>query len=468
MAQKRYLDFYSPRSTQLLNDRWIDIIGPGIYEGLELVALIDSPTSVRLTPGKLVTNDGVVIEETEELSIPGLFPPSASGFRSNYAIVCQYRWEEYDPDEGEVPVASFLAIEGELTFLSSPVSFDSFTFEDNQILIGYVAIPYGSTRIEQDMIYQPGVARAKLGEFIVGRSPEEEGIYTYSKIGVGGTPPESESMFVLDGIIVGPDYRATEDLHLMTKRDVNDYVGGTSAWIKIGTTIHYPEGPVGINKAEPESGMKFHVVGDVKFEGSLTVTGSLLSASINASLVDSGTLQSARIPNLDAGKVTTGTFAVDRIPNLSADKITSGTFSINRIPGLSAGKITSGIFDIDRIPDLNAEKIISGTLPAGRGTTTGNSVNSFLKYTGHTKQWGCLYGGSTLPDHNPILNYSGYFRATQIFEAAGGNARRVITQQGGNIPFGALSLTGSGATATLTCNYVQANTQVRTPKIILT
>jgi hypothetical protein len=48
----------------------------------------------------------------------------------------------------------------------------------------------------------------------------------------------------------------------------------------------------------------------------------------NATAINSGTLDVARIPNLDAAKVTTGTLATARIPSLDASKITTGT--INR------------------------------------------------------------------------------------------------------------------------------------------
>ena len=79
-----------------------------------------------------------------------------------------------------------------------------------------------------------------------------------------------------------------------------------------------------------------------------------------------GTLATARIPNLDANKITTGTFDTDRIPNLSANKITSGVFGTARIPDLNANKITSGTLGTARIPNLSANKITSDTLNTGR------------------------------------------------------------------------------------------------------
>ena len=51
----------------------------------------------------------------------------------------------------------------------------------------------------------------------------------------------------------------------------------------------------------------------------------------NASDINSGTLNVARIPNLAASKVNSGTFDIARIPNLSASKVTSGTFARARI-----------------------------------------------------------------------------------------------------------------------------------------
>jgi hypothetical protein len=46
-----------------------------------------------------------------------------------------------------------------------------------------------------------------------------------------------------------------------------------------------------------------------------------------ASAIVSGTLNTARIPNLDASKITAGTFNPARIPNLDASKITAGTLT---------------------------------------------------------------------------------------------------------------------------------------------
>jgi hypothetical protein len=80
----------------------------------------------------------------------------------------------------------------------------------------------------------------------------------------------------------------------------------------------------------------------------------------------SGTLATARIPNLSADKITSGVLADAIIPNLAASKITSGAFDVDRIPTMSADKIMSGVFGTARIPDLNASKITEGTLSSAR------------------------------------------------------------------------------------------------------
>ena len=109
-------------------------------------------------------------------------------------------------------------------------------------------------------------------------------------------------------------------------------------------------------------------------------------ADIDASLVTSGVLDLARIPNLPASRTTTGSFATGRIPSLDANKITSGVFAsgripsptsiaasiitglldLTRIPSLPASQTTTGSFHTGRIPNLDANKITTGVLDAGR------------------------------------------------------------------------------------------------------
>ena len=92
------------------------------------------------------------------------------------------------------------------------------------------------------------------------------------------------------------------------------------------------------------------------------------SKTWDASDITSGTLDSARIPNLPASKITSGTLGVDRIPSLPTTKITSGAgpFASGVIPDLDASKITTGKFGVDRLPDLDASKITTGKFGVDR------------------------------------------------------------------------------------------------------
>jgi hypothetical protein len=77
-----------------------------------------------------------------------------------------------------------------------------------------------------------------------------------------------------------------------------------------------------------------------------------------ASAIVSGTLDTARIPNLDAAKITTGTFNTARIPNLNADKITAGT--LTRPISTSSACTITGQLNVQSIQATNASYGING------------------------------------------------------------------------------------------------------------
>lgn len=65
--------------------------------------------------------------------------------------------------------------------------------------------------------------------------------------------------------------------------------------------------------------------------GELIVDGSITSDHISANKISASKIKVDEI-NIGAAQITSGTIATARIPNLSADKITSGTINIGRIP----------------------------------------------------------------------------------------------------------------------------------------
>lgn len=101
--------------------------------------------------------------------------------------------------------------------------------------------------------------------------------------------------------------------------------------------------------------------------GGCTIRDGMLE--IDGANIKSGTINSARIPNLSADKITSGTLdaSVVTVKNLNAENITTGTLNVNRIPNLSAGKITSGTLDASKVTvtNLDASNINTGTLTVG-------------------------------------------------------------------------------------------------------
>jgi len=142
--------------------------------------------------------------------------------------------------------------------------------------------------------------------------------------------------------------------------------GTLSQWIDINTNdIHYSAGNVGIGKT-PDSGKKLDVDGTVKattFEGE----GSALTA-LNATNIASGTLDVARVPDLDAAKITTGTLDAARVPDLDAAKITTGTLDAARVPVPTT--FTAATFSGDVTVDTTTFHVDTTNDRVGIGTTS--------------------------------------------------------------------------------------------------
>ena len=145
--------------------------------------------------------------------------------------------------------------------------------------------------------------------------------------------------------------------------------------------------------------------------GGCTISNGVLN--VGAANITSGTIATARIPNLSADKITAGVIDVDRIPNLNANKITVGTLNADRIPNISANKITSGTIDASAVTvtNLNASNITSGTLNVNRLSssviTTGNFSSKELSTGNLTVTGGSKLGFWTVTSSGGLTCGSG-------------------------------------------------------------
>ncbi len=100
MAQTRIHDYRSPRSSSDLNRKFVGLVAPGIYRGFHV-----SMTGL-LSPGILLTNEGVRIEETEPVQLT--LTPNTAGLQRRDIVVCEHEYQPTVP----APVAVFRVITG--------------------------------------------------------------------------------------------------------------------------------------------------------------------------------------------------------------------------------------------------------------------------------------------------------------------------------------------------------------------
>lgn len=157
--------------------------------------------------------------------------------------------------------------------------------------------------------------------------------------------------------------------------------------------------------------------------GGCTMTDGVLS--VDAANIKSGTIDSARVGNLNASKITAGTFSADRIPNLSANKITSGT--------IDASVVT--------VTNLNASNITSGTISTGVLSSSVITTNNFSSKTLSTGNLSVTNGGNiglwTVNSNNYLYAISGNYgvslSATAVSHGQGGSTTWVnIVKAGQN------------------------------------
>ena len=154
----------------------------------------------------------------------------------------------------------------------------------------------------------------------------------------------------------------------------SNYVANTS-----GMSINLSNGAIDSKNFKLDSSGNVSVTGYIHATsgsiGGCNISNGLLQ--IAAARITSGTLDSARIPNLSADKITTGTLDASRVTvkNIDASKITSGTISTAR---LDSSVITTSNFSAQNI---NANKITAGSINANNGITIGGfTIGNYSLY----------------------------------------------------------------------------------------
>jgi len=100
MVQKRIHDYRGPRSSENLNGHLLGVFPPGVYEGFQV-----NPDG-SVSPGMLITPEGIRIEETEPFSVPQpVADPDSPRFD---LVVCVHEYEKTVP----APPALFTTVPG--------------------------------------------------------------------------------------------------------------------------------------------------------------------------------------------------------------------------------------------------------------------------------------------------------------------------------------------------------------------
>jgi len=108
MAQKRTHDYRGPRSSENLNGHFVGVVPHGVYEGFQVAS------DGSVSPGMLITPEGIRIEETEAFSVP---QPVADPIHARIdLVVCIHEYEKTVP----APPAQFTTVPGEPAAAPTP------------------------------------------------------------------------------------------------------------------------------------------------------------------------------------------------------------------------------------------------------------------------------------------------------------------------------------------------------------
>jgi len=100
MSQERIFDYRAPRSTLLLNNKFVGLMPPGVYSGYYV------STTGEISPGVLLTKDGVKISEDWPVKVK--VPLNNSNHSRTDLIICRHEYVQTVPP----PAAIYEIIEG--------------------------------------------------------------------------------------------------------------------------------------------------------------------------------------------------------------------------------------------------------------------------------------------------------------------------------------------------------------------
>jgi len=242
----------------------------------------------------------------------------------------------------------------------------------------------------------------------------------------------------------------------------------TTSKVGIGTTLPTGNFQVGV-------GVTINNNGNATYAGIVTASSFVGSgdniATINASNISSGTLNTARLPsNINVTGTITGYnfsgFGTD-ISGINATNISSGTLSNSRLPSnINVGGIvtaSSFVGSGDNITAINASNISSGTLNTARlpsnisvGTVTATTFTGNLTGTATTAT--SLSGSPSIAVTN--INANGIITATTLGVSGLTTTTNLVAQTsigiGTNNPIGDLQIKNATAASILVTSDAQS------------